>query len=191
MLLNILKYPDPFLKTKAKTVDVVTDELRELLDNMLKTMYVEGGIGLAATQVGVAKRVVVLDIPITTEDEYGDEQSEQGKNVLKLVNPVITDESGETTYEEGCLSVPGVRADVKRSAELRLQAMDEDGKDVEIHATGLLAIAIQHEVDHLNGVLFIDRLGLVKRDLIKRRLKKAAAAKAEDIADAKAEKAVL
>ncbi|HBG47034.1 MAG TPA: peptide deformylase [Deltaproteobacteria bacterium] len=168
MILNILKYPDPFLKTKATPVDKVDDGIRKLIDDMVETMYVAKGIGLASVQVGVDKRVIVLDVP-------GEEENERvkGKNLVALVNPEIVSAEGETVYEEGCLSVPGFTADVERASRLKVRALDRDGKPVEIKAGGLFAIALQHEIDHIDGILFIDRLSRLKREMIKRKLKKA------------------
>lgn len=166
-LLGILKYPDPFLKTKAKKVESVDDSVRALISDMTETMYQARGIGLAATQVGVDKRVVVLDVP---DDE---ERRERGKNLIALVNPEILEASGSVKYEEGCLSVPGINADVERAANIRVRALNREGNTVEFEAEGLFAIALQHEIDHIDGILFIDRLSRLKRDMIKRRLKKA------------------
>lgn len=165
--LEILKYPDPFLKTTAEPVAEVDDSIRGLIDSMTATMYAARGIGLAAVQVGVAKRVVVLDVP--TDD------AERGENLVALVNPRITASSGTTRYEEGCLSVPGITADVTRADNITVEALDRDGREISIEASGLFAIAIQHEIDHLEGILFIDRLSRLKRDLVKRKLKKALA----------------
>ncbi len=166
-LLGILKYPDPFLKTMAKPVESVDAGVRALIGDMTETMYAARGIGLAATQVGVDKRVVVLDVP-------GDEERrERGKNLIALVNPEIIEASGSIKYEEGCLSVPGINADVERAARVRVRALNGEGAAIDIEAEGLFAIAIQHEIDHIDGILFIDRLSRLKRDIIKRKLKKA------------------
>lgn len=167
--LDILKYPDPFLKTMAEPVSEVTDEIRTLIRDMTETMYHARGIGLAATQVGVGKRVVVLDVP----DPDDEDRRERGKNLIALINPVIKAEHGTTKYEEGCLSVPGFTADVTRSEVITVETLDLEGRPVDINADGLFAIAIQHEIDHLNGILFIDRLSKLKRDIIKRKIRKA------------------
>jgi peptide deformylase len=172
---EILKYPDPRLRTEAGPVEAVDDEIQVLIDDMIQTMYCFRGIGLAAIQVGVAKRVIVLDVPeIATDDDDPeiDPLDERGKNVLALVNPEITFSEGTTVYEEGCLSVPGVNADVQRAAHVKVEALDRDGNKVGIDAEGLLSIVLQHEIDHLNGILFIDRLSRLKRELVKRKLKK-------------------
>ncbi len=170
----ILKYPDPLLKIKAAPVESVDDEIRALIDDMTQTMYCFRGIGLAAIQLGVPKRVIVLDVPDLNHDDdpETDPLEERGKGVLALVNPEITYSEGTIVYEEGCLSVPGVNADVQRAAHVRLEALDIKGNKVEIEAEGLLSIVLQHEIDHLDGILFIDRLSRLKRELVKRKLKK-------------------
>ncbi len=185
-VLEILKYPDPFLKTLAAPVESVDDSIRMLIDDMFETMYRYRGIGLAAVQVGVDKRIIVIDVPeidldedldaapVTSFDEpdESDEPAERTRFVLSLVNPEIVESEGKLVYEEGCLSVPGVNADVQRAAHVKVVALDRDGSRVEMEAEGLLAIAIQHEIDHLDGILFIDRLSRLKREFVKRRLKK-------------------
>ena len=167
MILEIIRYPDPFLKTHASRVEAVDESVRTLIDNMVETMYYARGIGLASVQVGDTRRVVVLDVP--DEDE---KDRTKGKNLIALVNPEIVLVEGETTYEEGCLSLPGITADVDRAAKVKVQALDRDGNPFEIEAEGLLAIALQHEIDHLNGIIFIDRLSRLKRELVKRKYKK-------------------
>lgn len=167
-ILEILKYPDPFLKTKASEVKSVDPSVKTLIAEMIETMYHAKGIGLAAVQVGVDKRIIVLDVP----DENVEER-QKGKNLVALVNPRIIKTGGETKYEEGCLSVPGITADVVRASEVTVSALDREGMPVEIEASGLFAIALQHEIDHLDGVLFIDRLSRLKREIVKRKLKKA------------------
>jgi len=168
-LLNILKYPDPFLKTRADPVQSIDSGIKKLISDMIETMCLARGIGLAATQVGAGKRVIVLDVPDGTEEE----RRERGKNLIALVNPEIIDAAGAITYDEGCLSLPGVTAEVERFSSVTVSALDRDGGLSEIKAEGLFAIALQHEIDHLDGVLFIDRLSRLKRELIKRRYKKA------------------
>lgn len=167
-ILEILKYPDPFLKTTASEVKTVDGPVKTLIADMIETMYHARGIGLAAVQVGVDKRVIVLDVP----DENVEER-QKGKNLVALVNPRIIKSEGETKYEEGCLSVPGITADVVRASEVTVSALGRDGKPVEIEASGLFAIALQHEIDHLDGFLFIDRLSRLKKEIVKRKLKKA------------------
>lgn len=168
-LLNILKYPDPFLKTKAAPVQSIDLEVKKLISDMVETMAMARGIGLAATQVGVGKRVIVLDVPGDNDEE----RRERGKNLVVLVNPEIVGSSGSITYDEGCLSVPGVTAEVERFSNVTVKALDREGALFEIKAEGLFAIAMQHEIDHLDGILFIDRLSRLKRELIKRKYKKA------------------
>jgi peptide deformylase len=167
-VLNILTYPDPFLKTKAKPVDAVDDSVRMLIDDMVETLRSARGIGLAATQVGDERRVIVLDVP---EEDDGEEEGERRIH-LTLVNPEIISSEGDTKFEEGCLSVPGFTADVKRAATINVKALDREGKQVEFMAHDLLSIAIQHEIDHLDGILFIDRLSRLKRELLKRKIRK-------------------
>ncbi len=162
-ILNILTYPDPELKKISEPVEEVDENIKTLIDDMFETMYDAPGIGLAAPQVGVLKRVIVLDI--------GERDGGQGAR-LALVNPEIISSAGETTFEEGCLSVPEFTADVVRAAEVKVIGMNRKGESVEIEAGGLMAIALQHEIDHLDGILFVDRLGLVKRDIFKRKVKK-------------------
>ncbi len=168
---EILKYPDPFLREKAEPVSQVDAEVRRLMDDMLETMQANKGVGLAATQVGVGKRILVLDVPEYLEDDEG-ELEVVPSIIYRLVNPEITESSGEQKCEEGCLSLPGIRADVKRSLTVTVRALNEDGKEIEVKGEGLLAIAIQHEIDHLNGVLFIDHLSRLKRGIMTRRYKR-------------------
>ena len=173
--LEVLKYPDPFLRTVCEPLSEVDDDVRRLMDDMVETMYANKGIGLAAVQVGVAKRVIVLDVP-DDEDEDDEEtgrRAGKGKNLLTIANPEIAWSDGKTRFEEGCLSVPGINAEVERAARVRVTGLGRDGEPIDMGAEGLLAIALQHEIDHLDGVLFIDRLSWLKRDRIKRRLRKA------------------
>ncbi|MBS0458377.1 MAG: peptide deformylase [Proteobacteria bacterium] len=174
--LNILEFPDPRLRTVAKPVAVVDDALRALIDDMLETMYAAPGIGLAATQVDVHQRLLVLDV------------SENGAAPMAFINPEILERDGEQVYQEGCLSVPGIYADVHRANRVRVRALDRDGQPFELEAQGVLAVCIQHELDHLAGKLFVDYLSPLKRDLVKKKLAKArkeAAAKAAEAGTAK------
>lgn len=176
-ILEILVAPDPKLKTRAEPVKEVTDEIRSLLDNMLETMYDAHGIGLAANQIGVLKRVLVVDVePIEEEcahDGHTHTHVRPGKP-MKFINPEIIWSSEENKpYKEGCLSFPSFYEDVIRPAEIKVKYLDEHGKPQELHATGLLATCLQHEIDHLNGVTLVDHISLAKRDLILRKLKKA------------------
>ena len=160
-ILNILEFPDPRLRTVAKPVGVVDDDLRQLIDDMFETMYAAPGIGLAATQVDYHKRLVVMDV------------SEDKSKPLVLINPEIIERSGEIEIEEGCLSVPGVfDTPTARSGKVRVRALGRDGKPFELEAEGLLAICIQHELDHLDGKLFVDYLSELKRNRIRRKLEK-------------------
>jgi len=159
-LLDILKFPDERLRTKAKPVDAVTDETRQLVDDMFETMYAAPGIGLAATQINVHQRIVVIDI------------SREKDQPLCLINPVILAKEGIEHHEEGCLSVPGVYENVERADRIKVEALDRDGKKVKFDADELLAVCIQHEIDHLNGKLFVDYLSAMKRNRIKKKLEK-------------------
>jgi peptide deformylase len=156
-LLHILEYPDPRLRLKAHPVERVDAAVRRLADDMLETMYAAPGVGLSAIQVNVAKRLIVMDI------------SEHGQTPICLINPVIVGRSGAATMDEGCLSVPGVFDGVERAARVRVAALDRDGAAIELEAEGLLAACIQHEIDHLDGLLFIDHLADSKRRRIDRR----------------------
>lgn len=162
-ILDIITYPDPFLKTKTRPVKDVDDTIRKLIDDMAETMYAAPGIGLAATQVGASHRILVYDIsPPEIED-----------GLQVLINPEIVDQSGEQLSEgEGCLSVPDYRADVNRYEWVRVTALDREGRPFTIEDSGLHAIVLQHEIDHLDGILFIDRISALKREIYKRRVKK-------------------
>tara|TARA_B100001564_G_C20657111_1_gene679739 strand:- start:1075 stop:1599 length:525 start_codon:yes stop_codon:yes gene_type:complete len=160
---KIIIEPDPLLRSKSTLLEKVDDEVRKLMDDMLETMYSAPGIGLAAVQIGVLKRLIVIDIS----------KDDKKKNPLFLINPEITFTSNKTsTYEEGCLSLPGHFAEVERPAECHLNFVDYNGKKKDLKADGLLATCIQHEVDHLNGTLFIDHISKLKRDMIIKKLKK-------------------
>lgn len=161
-VLTVLHYPDERLRTVAQAVPAVTAEIKQLVKDMLDTMYDENGIGLAATQVNVHKRVVVIDI------------SENRDEPMIFINPEIIAKSGDTEYEEGCLSVPQSYAKVERAAAVTVKAQNEKGDWFELQAEGLLAICLQHELDHLVGKLFIDYLSPLKRDRIKKKLEKEA-----------------
>ena len=162
-LRKILIEPDPILRKKSEILETVDDELRKLLDDMLETMYSAPGIGLAAVQVGILKRLIVIDIS----------KDKEKKNPLFLINPEIISKSERTsTYEEGCLSLPGYFAEIERPAECHIKYIDYEGKKKEIKVSGLLSTCIQHEVDHLNGVLFIDYLSKLKKDMIVKKLAK-------------------
>jgi peptide deformylase len=165
--LTILEFPDPRLRTRAAPVAAVDGPLRELIDDMLETMYAAKGIGLAATQVDVHKRVLVTDVS-------------EGRNEPRaFINPEILSRDGVETSQEGCLSVPGYYDDVERAARVRVRALDRDGKVVEEDLDGLLAICMQHEIDHLDGKLFVDYLSEMKRQRVRKKLEKERKLRAE------------
>lgn len=170
-LLRIYETPDPMLRQISTPVEKVDDELRALIADMFETMYDAPGIGLAAIQVGVPKRILVIDL------QEADPEDEEGKKVIRtprvFINPVFSDESEEhSVYQEGCLSVPEQYADVTRPAEVTVDWQDEDGKPHQERMTGLMATCIQHEHDHLEGILFIDHLSRLKRDMVLKKLAK-------------------
>ncbi|KDN11559.1 peptide deformylase [Snodgrassella communis] len=161
-LLNILQYPDERLHTVAQSVTQFDDRIRTLVQDMAETMYEARGIGLAATQVNVHERVVVMDL------------SEERNELRVFINPVITARAGDTEYEEGCLSVPGIYETVHRSERITVEAYDEHGEKFILEADGLLAICVQHELDHLAGKVFVEYLSPLKQNRIKTKLKKRA-----------------
>jgi peptide deformylase len=161
-LRKILTYPAPELKDVAARIENIDGQIDELARDMAETMYAAPGVGLAATQVGVHQRVIVVDV----------DQENPGKNLLTLINPVIAEREGTIVWEEGCLSVVDYTAEVRRSAKVLVKAWTVDQKEVEIEADQLLAVALQHEIDHLDGRLFIDRISALKRDLYRRKIKK-------------------
>ncbi|CAN7181816.1 peptide deformylase [Pseudoxanthomonas sp. LjRoot168] len=162
-LLPILEFPDPRLRTKAAPVDagyVTTPAFQRLLDDMFETMYDAPGIGLAASQVDVHQRFMVIDI------------SEEKNQPQVFINPELSDKAGEQVYQEGCLSVPGIFADVTRADEVTVRFLDRQGQPQELRADGLLAVCIQHEMDHLDGKLFVDYLSPLKREMVRKKLAK-------------------
>ena len=159
-ILDILHFPDPRLRIKAKPIATVTDSHRRLAQDMLATMYAAPGIGLAATQVGVDQRLIVVDV------------SEHGDQPQVFLNPELLAKEGTEVMQEGCLSVPGVYEEVERAERVRVRVMDLDGKSREFDADGLLAVCIQHEIDHLDGKLFVDYLSDLKRQRIRKRIEK-------------------
>lgn len=164
-ILNVLRFPDERLRTIAKEVTQVTKETTRIIEDMFETMYDENGVGLAATQVDIHQRIVVMD---TSEDKT---------NPIVLINPQITEKRGDVVInEEGCLSVPGCYAKVERHSEVTVSALDKNGKPFSLDASELLAICVQHELDHLKGVLFVDYLSVLKRQRIKTKLEKEAKA---------------
>jgi peptide deformylase len=169
--LPIVLAPDPVLKTKAKPVAAVDDSIRRLMDDMLETMYDAPGIGLAANQVGVLKRVIVLDVA----------REGESPKPIGMANPEVVWASDElSVYNEGCLSLPEHYADITRPKEIRVRYLDRDGQHQEIAADGLFATCVQHEIDHLNGVLFVDHLSALKRNMILKKLVKLKKQRAED-----------
>lgn len=162
MVREILIWPDPGLKKKAVAVPQVDPSVRELVDDLFETMYAADGVGLAAPQIGVLKRVVVIDTS----------PKEPGAKPLALINPSIEAAEGVTLYTEGCLSVPGEAEEVERAERVTVRFMDLEGKEQRVEAQGLLAIALQHETDHLDGVVFVDHVSSLKRELIRKRMKR-------------------
>ncbi len=161
-ILDICTYPEKILRERAKPITNIDEEITRLADHMAQIMYDAPGIGLAANQVGVPKRLLVADIsPQISESD-----------LIVLANPEIIAAEGELTIEEGCLSVPDYQAEVKRHEKVTVRGLDIHGEEVEIEAEGLLAVVLQHEIDHLNGILFIDRISRLKRELFKRKLRK-------------------
>ncbi|MFO0645379.1 MAG: peptide deformylase [Polyangiales bacterium] len=161
---TILRYPDKRLRVKAEPVAEVNDEIRRICDDMAETMYAAPGVGLAAPQVGVAKRIFVIDVA----------DSDHPSELRTFINPEIVAREGETVWEEGCLSFPGIHEEVERAAKVTVRALGLDGKPFELTAEGLLSIAVQHEYDHLDGTLMVDRVSLLKRRMIDREMRKRA-----------------
>jgi peptide deformylase len=162
-LREILKYPDPRLREVAQSVEQVDDEIRALVDDMAETMYAAPGVGLAATQLGVNKRVFVIDIAADNEPS----------ELRVFINPEILELDGVQTWNEGCLSFPGVSEEIKRAERVKVRALGVDGQPFVLEADGLLAVAVQHENDHLNGVLMIDKLSAIKKRMMSRKLEQA------------------
>ena len=159
-ILNILHFPDDRLRTIAKPVETVNDKHRTLISNMLETMYDAPGIGLAATQINVHEQILVIDI------------SEEKNQPTVLINPEILEKEGDQEYDEGCLSVPGIYETLHRAEKVRIKALNKEGESFEMNAEGLLAICIQHEMDHLQGKLFVDYLSQLKKQRIRKKLEK-------------------
>ena len=157
-MLKIVKYPDPILRQKANRIQDIDNEIRQFTDYMIETMYLDEGVGLAAPQVGLSKQLLVIDV---------------GQGPMTLINPeIVRKEDASDTIEEGCLSIPGIRIDVSRSTHVVVRGIDDKGETVEIEADGLLARVLQHEIDHLNGVLIIDHASSLQRTLLKSKLKR-------------------
>ncbi|MGB9628201.1 MAG: peptide deformylase [Thermodesulfobacteriota bacterium] len=161
-VLEILKYPHPILKRQSKEVEKIDGEVKKLVEDMKETMYQANGIGLAACQVGVSQRVIVLDVsPMDPDQEF-----------FAMINPEIISGEGEIEYEEGCLSVPECVEKIKRRERVWVRGLSLEGKEVEIRGEGILAIALQHEIDHINGILILDRISRLKREVYRNKLKK-------------------
>ena len=161
-VLEILKYPHPLLKKRSQEIEKIDENVRQLIQDMIETMYDANGVGLAACQVGVGKRIIVLDVsPMEPEQD-----------LFALINPEIVAEEEEIDHEEGCLSVPDCQEIIKRKQKVRVRGMSSEGKEVELEAQGILAIALQHEMDHLNGVLILDRMSGLKREIYRNKLRK-------------------
>ncbi len=162
-ILEILKYPHPILKKRSQEVEKIDGEVKKLIESMRETMYQANGIGLAACQVGVSQRVIVLDVsPMDPDQEF-----------FAMINPEIVSEEGEVEFEEGCLSVPECVEKVKRKERVWVRGISPEGKEIEVRGEGILAIALQHEIDHINGILILDRISRLKREVYRNRLKKA------------------
>ena len=184
-LLNIHTYPDPVLQQVAEEVNdsEFNEDLKTLCKNMLYTMYNAPGIGLAAPQVGISKRIFVIDVDYNREETSEDsvEYNLSDFNPMIFINPVIKEKIGNTTYQEGCLSLPGIYEDVKRAEDIIVEYQDTDGNKHQLEAKELLSICIQHENDHLNGVVFIDRLSALKKNFFKKKLVKAKKQKSHNL----------
>jgi peptide deformylase len=169
-VLEILKYPHPLLKKRCGEVAKIDGQVRKLIDDMVETMYEANGIGLAGCQVGVSRRIIVVDVsPLDSR-----------QTLFAMINPEIISGEGEIDHEEGCLSVPDCFEKVKRSEKVRVRGISPDGDEMEIAGEGILAFAIQHEIDHINGVLILDRLSYLKREIYRTRLKKEKRKEAKD-----------
>ncbi len=180
MIREILVYPDKRLKLISKEVEVFNGALHDLLDDMYETMRAKNGVGLAAIQVGVDQRVLIINVPLEDKDgeSYGEEHSENDQpkeNTLEMINPVIVEKDGREKFQEGCLSIPGVYEDVERAKHVKVEYFDRAGEKQSIEDDGFLAVAMQHEIDHLDGKVFIEKLSYIKRKKFekewKRRLK--------------------
>jgi peptide deformylase len=161
-ILEILKYPHPTLKKRSEEVEQIDEDIRRLIHDMAETMYHANGVGLAAPQIGVSQRVIILDVsPI--EPQY---------HFFAMINPEIISQEGEVDHEEGCLSVPDCFDKVKRVEKIRVKGISPEGEETEVDGEGILAFALQHEIDHLNGILILDKLSQLKREIYRNRLKK-------------------
>jgi peptide deformylase len=164
-LREVITYPHPLLRKKSQPVEAVTEEIRRLIDDMAETMYAQRGVGLAAVQIGVHRRVIIIDV---------------GEGLLALINPEVLERSGETQMEEGCLCLPGVTVEVARSEKINVRGLNEKGEAVTFPAEGLLARALQHEIEHLDGILIVDKVSRLKRELLTSKLRKEAKERAAE-----------
>jgi peptide deformylase len=162
-VLEIRKYPDAVLKAEAQVVEAVDGELRRLIDDMIETMYAASGVGLAAPQVGVSKRLIVVDVSPKEGEEAG---------LIVLCNPELVSEDGSVESEEGCLSLPGFVTKITRAEKVTVKGLDREGRETAVEASGLLSIALQHEMDHIDGTLILDRTSFIKREFFKKQLQK-------------------
>ncbi len=161
-VLEILKYPHPTLKKRSKEVDRIDREVKKLIEDMTETMYQANGVGLAACQVGVPRRIIVVDVsPIDSQQSF-----------FALINPEVITEEGEIDHEEGCLSVPDCFEKLRRREKIRVRGISPEGRGMEVAGEGILAIALQHEIDHINGILILDRISRLKREIYRDKLKK-------------------
>ncbi len=166
---EIRKFPDPVLRRKTGRVEAIDSSIQKLIDDMVETMYAAPGVGLAANQVGIPLQLAVIDITSREEREKGKQRP-----LVVIINPEILSQEGSIAEEEGCLSIPEYAETVKRAAKVRVRAQDRTGKQFEMEAEGLMAKALQHEIDHLNGLLFVDRLSPLKKSIFKRKYRKVA-----------------
>jgi peptide deformylase len=164
-LREVITYPHPMLRKRSQKVEAVTEEVRRLIDDMAETMYAQRGVGLAAVQIGVHRRVITVDV---------------GEGLLALINPEVLDRSGETQMEEGCLCLPGVIVEVDRSERVTVRGLNGEGEEVTLPAEGLLARALQHEIEHLDGILIVDKVSRLKRELLTSKLRKEAKERAAE-----------
>ena len=174
MILDVVVYPDPkkVLETKAEEVTVFDAELKQFVKDMHETMHHAGGIGLAANQVGVLKRVITMNIPFDGEryEQTEEEREEWHDKAITLINPVITKKAGKFKFQEGCLSFPEIFEVVERAEEIWVTAKDENGKEFELHGTGIFAVCVQHEIDHIDGIVFINRMSRLKAGIVRKKL---------------------
>lgn len=170
MILDIVKYPDPVLRKVAKPVEKVDAEIQKLIDDMYETMYAAPGVGLAAPQVAISKRILVIDVGLLEKDEEGREKHRPDPKAI--INPIITIQEGKILWDEGCLSLPQLVVPMERSKKILVEGLDRGGKKVKYLGEDLLAVAFQHEIDHLDGKLIFDKISRLKQDLYKKKLER-------------------